>query len=74
MSNIATLTAVVGSAVSDSDIERFAASLRGHLLRPGSDDYDKARRIWNAMIDRNPALIVRCAGAADVVRSVNFAR
>jgi FAD/FMN-containing dehydrogenase len=75
MSNsIAAVTAVIGSAVSDSDIEQFAASLRGHLLRPGTHDYDRARRIWNAMIDRNPALIVRCAGAADVVRSVNFAR
>src|SRR5262245_57592764 len=58
----------------DSAIEPFAAGLRGRLLRPGSDGYDAARKIWNAMIDKRPALIARCAGAADVIHAVNFAR
>jgi FAD/FMN-containing dehydrogenase len=55
-------------------VEEFKASLRGHLLHPGEDGYDEARKIWNGMFDRRPALIVRCAGAADVVSAVNFAR
>jgi FAD/FMN-containing dehydrogenase len=49
-------------------------TLRGHLLLPGEDDYDSTRRIWNAMIDRRPGVIVRCLGAADVIAAVNFAR
>jgi hypothetical protein len=47
--------------------------LRGDLLRPGDAAYDTARTVWNAMVDRHPALIVRCAGVADVINSVNFA-
>jgi hypothetical protein len=56
------------------DIEALAASLRGDLLLPGGADYERARRIWNGVIDRHPALIARCSGAADVIRAVNFAR
>jgi FAD/FMN-containing dehydrogenase len=48
--------------------------LRGTLLLPGDPGYEDARCVWNAMIDRRPALVVRCLGAADVVASVNFAR
>jgi FAD/FMN-containing dehydrogenase len=48
--------------------------VRGAILTPGSDAYEEARRIWNAMIDRRPALIVLCAATEDVVRAVNFAR
>ncbi|MHC4176766.1 MAG: FAD-binding oxidoreductase [Planctomycetota bacterium] len=55
-------------------VDALAASLRGDLLTPGAPGYDQARSIWNAMIDRRPGLIVRCAGAADVIRAVNFAR
>lgn len=55
-------------------VETFKAGLRGQLVRPGDPDYDAARRVYNAMIDRRPAFIVRCAGVADVIRSVNFAR
>jgi FAD/FMN-containing dehydrogenase len=74
MGNMKAAAASIGAGLTASETEKFAASLRGRLLRPGGEDYDSARRIWNAMIDRTPALIVRCAGAADVVRSVNFAR
>ena len=55
-------------------LEAFAASLRGDVLNAGDPGYDEARTVWNAMIDRRPGLIVRCAGAADVVAAVNFAR
>ena len=48
-------------------------ALRGELIRPADPSYDSARRLWNAAFDRKPALIVRCAGAADVVRAVSFA-
>ena len=55
-------------------IEQFSAELRGgHLLR-GDEGYDDARTIYNAMIDKQPALIARCAGVADVIHAVNFAR
>jgi FAD/FMN-containing dehydrogenase len=52
----------------------FAAAVRGQVLAPGDEGYDEARAIWNGLIDRRPALIVQCTGAADVVDAVNFAR
>jgi FAD/FMN-containing dehydrogenase len=58
----------------ESDFGDLRASLRGELIQPGHEDYDDARRVWNAMIDRRPALIVRCGGPADVISAVNFAR
>jgi len=59
--------------VEESAVEKFKASLRGALLRPGETGYDEARRVWNGMIDKRPALIARCAGVADVIHCVNFA-
>lgn len=56
-----------------AEVEAFKTGLRGDLLRPGDAGYDEARKIWNAMIDRKPALIARCAGVADVIQAVNFA-
>jgi FAD/FMN-containing dehydrogenase len=60
--------------LSRHDVDDFRASLRGQLLLPDAVGYDDARKIWNGMFDRRPALIARCAGAADVIQSVNFAR
>ena len=54
--------------------EDLRARLRGPLLLPGYPGYDEARSIWNAMIDRRPAMIARCLGVADVAAGVNFAR
>ncbi|MBV9171485.1 MAG: FAD-dependent oxidoreductase, partial [Chloroflexi bacterium] len=57
--------------------ERVAAlpsSLRGRLLRADDEEYETARHIWNGMIDRHPDIVIRAAGAADVVAAVNFAR
>jgi FAD/FMN-containing dehydrogenase len=55
-------------------VRELRAALRGLLLLPGEPGYDAARRLFNAMIDRRPAAIARCAGAADVVACVAFAR
>ena len=55
-------------------VEEFQTSLRGPLLQPGDAGYDDARIVWNGLIDRRPALIARCAGVADVIQAVNFAR
>ena len=52
----------------------LAATLRGRLITPEAEDYDTARAVYNAMIDRRPAAIARVADAADVVACVNFAR
>jgi FAD/FMN-containing dehydrogenase len=60
--------------LSRADVDDFRAGLRGQLLLPDTAGYDDARKIFNGMFDKRPALIARCAGAADVVRSVQFAR
>jgi FAD/FMN-containing dehydrogenase len=55
-------------------VDRFNEHHPGITLVPGDADYDEARKIWNAMIDRRPALIVRCTTPEDVVRAVELAR
>lgn len=63
-----------GVALGDTLVEEIGARLRGGLLRPGVAAYVEARKVWNGMIDRRPALIVRAASVADVINSVDFAR
>jgi len=53
---------------------RFGGEFRGELFHPGDADYDAARKLYNSMIDKRPALIARCADTADVVRAINFGR
>jgi hypothetical protein len=55
-------------------IEDFKKRLRGSLLAPADQDYDAARRVWNGMIDKRPALIARCSATDDVVACIEFAR
>jgi FAD/FMN-containing dehydrogenase len=62
------------NTLTDGPLEGLRASLRGQLLQAGDADYDQARAIWNGMIDRRPALIVRCAGTADVLAALAYAR
>jgi hypothetical protein len=69
LSTIATAVQLDESALSDLE-----QSFRGELIRPGHGGYDEHRRIWNGSIDRFPALIARCAGVADVIAAVRFAR
>ena len=57
----------------DIAIEKFGATLHGELIRPGEPGYDDARRVWNGMIDRRPALIARCLDEHDVIHAVRFA-
>ena len=61
-------------AISEGAITALADSLRGDLIQPGDAGYDEARAVYNAMIDKYPALIVRCRDVADVIAGVNFAR
>ncbi|MGQ0570855.1 MAG: FAD-binding oxidoreductase [Armatimonadota bacterium] len=70
---IATLNGGDGTLTS-TWVDRFRAKLRGELLRPDENGYEAARKVWNGMVDKRPALIARCTGTADVVASVNFAR
>ncbi len=72
-------TMTVTSTMARTDLEEgaireFKTSLRGQLLRSGDEDYDAARKIFNAMFDKHPGLIARCTGTADVISAVNFAR
>jgi FAD/FMN-containing dehydrogenase len=57
-----------------SALSKLNESFRGQLVRPGDPDYTEQRKVWNGSINRSPALIARCAGVADVVASVRFAR
>jgi FAD/FMN-containing dehydrogenase len=63
-----------GSTLDAAALESFRASFRGDLVFPSDEAYECARRVWNAAIDKRPALIARCSGAVDVVRAVEFAR
>lgn len=60
--------------MNDSDIQELRTQFRGELITPTDPAYDAARKVYNAMIDRHPALIARCADVADVIAAVNFAR
>ena len=61
-------------AINPTSLQDFKTHLHGELTVPGDANYDSARKIWNGMIDKYPAAIARCADAADVLRSVEFAR
>lgn len=61
-------------AIRDAALAELKRSFEGELLTEDSPGYDRARTVWNAMVDKRPALIARCASTADVVAAVNVAR
>ncbi len=58
----------------ENSIQQLKAAVRGQIIEPTDKDYDDARKVYNAMIDKRPRLIVRCVDVADVITSANFAR
>ena len=57
-----------------TDLGEALAGVRGGVIGPGDVDYDEARKLFNAMIDKRPRLIARCVDVADVIAAVNAAR
>ena len=69
------MTATASTPVLSEDRFRdFGKTFRGDLLRPNSSEYDSARKVWNGMIDRRPAVIARCKSVGDVQAAVRFGR
>jgi len=63
---------ITSASVSTEAYEQLAAALRGDLIQPADPGYDAARAVYNAMIDKHPLLIARCADVGDVIAAVNF--
>ena len=61
-------------AIDDAAIGRLRSAVAGEVITPEDQGYDEARTVWNGMVDRHPALIVRCASTDDVVAAVDFGR
>jgi lysophospholipase L1-like esterase len=59
--------------IREADFQELRTSFRGRLILPSDPQFDDARRVWNGTIDRRPALIAQCSGAADVIAAVKFA-
>ncbi|HEY3419633.1 MAG TPA: FAD-binding oxidoreductase [Methanomassiliicoccales archaeon] len=68
------MVAADDEAIKGSIAKELRGSIRGEILLPDENGYDQARKVWNGMIDRQPAVIVRCRGASDVMKAVRFAR
>jgi FAD/FMN-containing dehydrogenase len=60
--------------LTETAVDALRARFRGPLIGPRDADYDSARSIWNAMVDKRPAVVARCTGPADVVAAVSFGR
>jgi FAD/FMN-containing dehydrogenase len=58
----------------DKLLDRLRGAVRGEIVEPGDPDYDEARKVYNAMHDRRPAIIVRAVDAGGVIATVDFAR
>lgn len=71
--NVTRMDGTRGS-IDASAVEALEALVGAQLIRPGDPDYEDARHVWNGMIDRRPAFVVRCRGVADVAAAVRFAR
>src|SRR5258708_34079365 len=65
-------SSTTGAVLEKPNIEALKASLRGELIQPGDEGYNTARKVYNGMIDKRPALIAYCVDVADVIAPVNF--
>jgi FAD/FMN-containing dehydrogenase len=63
----------MGTILGEATVQELRESIRGEVITPADAGYDAARAVWNGMIDKRPALIVRCSGVADVMAAVEFA-
>ena len=59
--------------IDQAKIDAFKQAFRGTVIEPNDAGYDEARKLYNAMIDKRPRFIARCANVADVITAVNFA-
>ena len=64
----------MSTTLDDQLVRELRARVAGRVLEPGDDGYDAARAVGNGLVDRRPALVVRCRGSADVVAALAFAR
>src|SRR5436305_2080652 len=64
----------MNSMVFESDLARLRGLIKGAVIGPADAGYEEGRMVWNGNIDRNPAVIARCTGVADVIEAVNFGR
>lgn len=62
------------ASLEENKIKEFGTGFRGDVFTTGKHGYDSARKIWNGMFDRKPAIIARCIGTSDVIKALNFAR
>ena len=62
------------TAIDSATVEQLRSDIGGSVIGPGDPTYEEARRVWNGMIDRRPALIVSCKSTEDVVAAVDFGR
>ncbi|PZX53498.1 hypothetical protein LV84_03222 [Algoriphagus ratkowskyi] len=68
---------IIKTLIKDLDptvIEKFASQFRGTIILPAHKEYNGIRKVFNAMIDKHPGMIVRCVDVADVMHAVNFGR
>jgi FAD/FMN-containing dehydrogenase len=65
---------MISNSNGPGDVSSLRPSIDGGVMLPGDDGYDLSRALWNAMVDRRPAVVVRCVSSADVAAAINFAR
>ena len=69
-----TSTTLPAEVIGEATVGELQGSLRGQVILPTDSGYDQARAVWNGAHDKHPALVIRCAGTADVMKAVEFAR